>query len=322
MPNLNWLSWPVIDGSTNTVTLSLGTAGIAAGLLMLLLVLALSRAGFDAVLWALLRSALVIIVALAGWALLERLADRDRADERRALEERAQELTARATLPGSPLGCLDAVDAEAMGNSCEKALFAGPETVAAALAYVDARISLLADAADYVNRLEPSYSAALLGLRRAIENDRFGFVAQVLATREGCTIATCGQLVMVSDPARISANLKDRTFDRVLARYAPGWVEVARSAPLASPPPAGQPVSGAATGTAPAATSEPAGTLTSEPTAAPTASPQPPALPVPPRRGITTPRAPAPRAQQSPSRSTPSPRPSPVTTAGTQPRPP
>jgi hypothetical protein len=45
---------------------------------------------------------------------------------------------------GSILGCLDRNIGETVEGACEKTLFAGPETVAAATAYLAARLSLQA----------------------------------------------------------------------------------------------------------------------------------------------------------------------------------
>ena len=112
------------------------------------------------------------------------------------------ELTARAIAPGSALACLDAVANADVESACEKALFASPEAVAAAVAYVDARISLLAASAPLAAR-DPGYrSRRSSGLRRAIEADRFGLVAHVLHTR-GCKAADCPDLKLLRDTGHI-----------------------------------------------------------------------------------------------------------------------
>ena len=49
------------------------------------------------------------------------------------------------------------------------------------MAYVDARLALLADGLDLAAR-DPRYAASIERLRRAIESDRYGLVAHVLAT--------------------------------------------------------------------------------------------------------------------------------------------
>src|SRR5215813_12141738 len=92
--------------------------------------------------WPLAAVGIVLAALLAGWLTLDAWARRDLAAERRALDQRAFELTARALLPGSTLACLDGAAGEAVETACEKALFAGPETTAAAVSYVAAQLSL------------------------------------------------------------------------------------------------------------------------------------------------------------------------------------
>src|SRR5438128_2395948 len=79
------------------------------------------------------------------WILLSFAGPRDTSLARRALEARANELTLRALEPGSTLACLDGVVNPTIEDACEKALFASPEKIAAAVSYVDARLALLAD---------------------------------------------------------------------------------------------------------------------------------------------------------------------------------
>lgn len=181
------------------------------------------------------RLAAIFVAITLVWAFADRMAGRERAEERRALEARMTALTARAVMPGSPLACLDAIAAENVIEACEKALFANPETVAAALSYVGARLTLLADIAEFA-RAGGNPTQALAELRRSAERDRFGFVAQVLATGHNCTVENCPTLSLLSDPAWVSANLRERTFDVHVARYATSWASSKSSvvAPLVS----------------------------------------------------------------------------------------
>ncbi len=96
--------------------------------------------------------ALLLVGAGLMWVILNNLGGRDRTAARHVLDARAVELTLRAIAPGSPLACLDAVANETVEAACEKSLFANPETVAAAVAYVDARLALLADSLEFAAR--------------------------------------------------------------------------------------------------------------------------------------------------------------------------
>jgi hypothetical protein len=172
---------------------------------------------------ALARFAVVLLGLVLAWGFLERLTLRDRADERRAIEVRLAELTGRAIAPGSALACLDATAGEIVEENCEKALFASPEQVAAAVAYVGARLTLLADVADFSNRGEAGEGQALAGLRRAAEMDRFGLVAHVLATRDGCTVERCDVFDLLRERRQVIANLKERVFDARVVRHSANW---------------------------------------------------------------------------------------------------
>jgi hypothetical protein len=237
MSNVDWLSFASIDTSSGTVTLSFLAAGIGAALLGLFLLLAVFRTSVSEVVWTLTRVGLVVVVAASAWLFFGRAIERDRTEERRALDQRIQELSARATEPGSPLGCLDSPVNEALETVCERVIFGNPATIAAATVYVASQLTLLSDAADYINRADSGYSAAIAGLRRAVETDRFGLVAQVLATRDGCTASKCTQLALLGDATRVSDHLKDGTFDGLVARYVTAWPQMTPPSTVAAAPP-------------------------------------------------------------------------------------
>ena len=138
-------------------------------------------------------------------------------------------------MPGSAIACLEATNTETVEGACERTVFASPETVAAATAYMAARLALLADASEYTSRRDQSYESAVAGLRRTVAADRYGLASQVLATRDGCTAETCDAFSLVYDDKRLRANLKDRLFDVTVARYATNWPT--RTRPLASSSP-------------------------------------------------------------------------------------
>jgi hypothetical protein len=171
--------------------------------------------------------AIRIVSTLAAFAVALMFLDRgqvqERAAERRALEARAHDLSARATAPGSPLGCLDAAAGEIVENSCEKALFASPESTAAAVEYVSARLALVLDEIVHLKGNADSIRGSQAALRRTAERDRFGFYAHVLAVRYGCDDRSCGAFPLFNDLERIKANLQERRFDGLVERYAATW---------------------------------------------------------------------------------------------------
>jgi len=303
--------FPDIDVAAGTVTLAMWQSVILAGLLLVLLFLAIYRAQWPTVVGPAVRLSLVLFGIVAAWTLLDRLAERDRADERRALDQRILELSARAFVPGSPLGCLEANLGETMDAVCEKAVFAGPETIAAATAYVAGSVSLLADAV--ANGWDVYYDAALAALRHRLEIDRFGLVAQVLAG-EGCSAAKCEKFALFADPSRVSANLKARTFENLVARHSAGWPQSASAAGPAAPaaPPAPVVAAPPAPGPAPsvgsginfpsAASIPPVSIMTNEPNEpASQSGPAPaPAAGAGPQKRPPAPARPAARAQTAP----------------------
>ena len=111
-----------------------------------------------------------------------------------------------------------------MEGSCERSVFATPESVAAATAYMSARLSLLADAHDFTARRDPGYEAQIAGLRRTVAADRFGLASQVLSVRDGCTGDACDAFGLVYDDKKLRANLKDRQKD-VYDRLVTKWLE-------------------------------------------------------------------------------------------------
>jgi len=220
-------------------------------------------------------------------------------------------MSARALVPGSPLGCLEANLGETMDAVCEKAVFAGPETIAAATAYVAGSVSLLADAV--ANGWDVYYDAALAALRHRLEIDRFGLVAQVLAG-EGCSAAKCEKFALFADPSRVSANLKARTFDNLVARHSAGWPQSASAAGpaapaappapvVAAPPPPGPaPSVGSGINFPSAASIPPVSIMTNEPNEpASQSGPAPaPAAGAGPQKRPPAPARPAARAQTAP----------------------
>jgi hypothetical protein len=233
-----------LDASTGTVTLSLWAAGALAALLVAVCAIALSRASRDGIAGSFGLVALVVASAALAWFFLQ--GRQDAATERHALEARAGVLATRATMPGSPLACLDAMAGDAVEGSCERTLFASPEAMASAVSYVAAQLSLFVDVSRFVNRGHPEFEPLLASLRRAVERDRYGLVAHVLATRDGCTSDQCPALALMSDAQRVSDNLTQRTYDFYVVRHSAVWPApaqgpVANAAPATGAPPGSLP---------------------------------------------------------------------------------
>lgn len=185
-------------------------------------------------------AAIAFVLAL-GWGLHERLLSGDQAAERRALDARIGELALRATTPASALACLAAQAGETVEHACERAIFATPESTAAALAYAQAHLDLLRDVQTRAVHGR-DYERILAALRRPVESDRFGVFAQTFLLRDNCRADRCDAAAsLLADRARIMANLKDDAFQGYVGKYAVLWEPqsapgMAAAAPAAKAP--------------------------------------------------------------------------------------
>ncbi|MET4388953.1 hypothetical protein ABIB73_004718 [Bradyrhizobium sp. F1.4.3] len=151
-------------------------------------------------------------------------------------EARAQAL-ATPNLPA--LSCLDGLAGDAVLAGCERALFGSPDAAAAAVSYTAARIDRLTALGDAATA-EKSLTLDMKVLRKALERDRYGLVAQVLVVRDGCTRFDCAAFRSLTDQQQVAANMDAHLYDTLVARYAPVW-----NAPTAAP---AMPTSGALAG--------------------------------------------------------------------------
>ena len=213
---------PWLESLSVSFPYPLFTAAAAAALLVVV-VFVMQRNSLGGMVSFLGRALVVTVGVVLVWVLLDRAAIHERQADRRSLDERAVSLTAQAIAPGSALACLDAMAGDAIETACEQNVFASPASVAAAISYTAARLSLLADATAYAERADADYDAVLAPLRLALESDRLGLVAHVFAIRDSCTQLQCDALALLRNPARVQANLRDRTFESHVGRHAAGW---------------------------------------------------------------------------------------------------
>lgn len=139
------------------------------------------------------------------------------------LVQRADALLARAIAPNSPLACIDAAAGDQVEEACEAVLFARPETIAAAVSYVTAKVVLLSQASSRGRAEGRADDPALALLQHNLAADRYGIVAHVLEATAGCSAERCDAFALVKDAARIKANLRDSRFDRLVAKHAADW---------------------------------------------------------------------------------------------------
>ncbi|SDS03842.1 hypothetical protein [Bradyrhizobium canariense] len=125
-----------------------------------------------------------------------------------------------ATLPA--LSCVDDLAGETVLTACEKVLFGSAESAAAAVSYAASRLTQLTSFGD-VATADKKMTPELQAIRRAIERDRYGLVAYVLLTRDHCTPSECAAFRSLPDHNQIVANMDERVYDGLIARYALLW---------------------------------------------------------------------------------------------------
>ncbi len=135
--------------------------------------------------------------------------------------------------PVSPaLSCVDGFAGDVVLAACERVLFGSAESTAAAVTYAASQIARLTVLGD-VNAAEHSMTPELRALRRTVERDRYGLMAQVLAGRDRCTPTQCAAFRSLTDSRQIVANMEEHTYDALVTRYAPLWNASPASAPVA-----------------------------------------------------------------------------------------
>ena len=83
--------------------------------------------------------------------------------------------------------------------------------------------------------MDAAFAADLVPMRTALELDRFGLVAHVLAKREGCTAEKCEALARFNDASHVSANLRGRTFEDEVTKYTALWNAPRQDVAIAAP---------------------------------------------------------------------------------------
>jgi len=218
---MNW-AWPISldqiwDSSAFPMWLTLAAASFFALLTLMTLVRAEKSVA---------NGALTVITLLAvGIAVAATIRGYGPAGIRGAGEARTAPAAA-AALPS--LSCLDDLAGDTVLGVCEKAVFASAESTAAAVSYVAAQISrltALGDAATAAKSMTPEMQA----LRRSIERDRYGLVAQVLQARDHCTPTECAVFRALTDNHQIITNMDEHLYEGLVNRYATIW-----TAPLAA----------------------------------------------------------------------------------------
>ncbi|MCK1306164.1 MULTISPECIES: hypothetical protein [unclassified Bradyrhizobium] len=212
---MNWAWASSLDQIWRSPAFPMWMMLAAAGFFGLILLVTLLRAERSVANGALTVLALLAIaIALAAVVRVDGPAGQTTPTEARA------QAAMTASLPA--LSCLDDLAGDAVAMGCEKALFGAPDVAAAAVSTTAARIdrlTALGDAATAEKSLTPDIKV----LRKSLERDRYGLVAQVLVVRDGCTQFDCAAFRSLTDQQQVAANMDSHLYDTLVARYAPTW---------------------------------------------------------------------------------------------------
>ena len=219
---MNWAWTTSFDQLWRSPTFPMWLTLAAAGFFGIILLITLLRAEKSVANGALtVMTLLAIGIAVAATMRTFGPGDRAGSGETRSLQQTS------AVLPA--LSCIDDLAGETVLAACEKALFGSAESVAAGVSYAGSQITRLTAFGDAAVA-NKNLTYELLTLRRAIERDRYGLMAQVLMARDQCTPAQCAAFRALTDSHQIVVNMAERTYDALISRYAPSW-----NAPAAAP---------------------------------------------------------------------------------------
>jgi hypothetical protein len=226
---------------TDVIGLPVWMIGFFALVILVLMAIAVARAGSAHTLGLFGQVAGLALVVGVAWLYLDRLSEQDRGAYRQNIEARLSALTAQSLLPNSHLACLDAAAEDLVQEACEKALYSSPEQVSAALTFIGARLDILHDIAMLPEPEEAAYDKLRVPLLRTLQADRYGLVAQVLQGRDSCTADKCAAFDFLKQREQLVANMKDRAYETRLTKHAVSWSDkpapaLAAAAPAPQPP--------------------------------------------------------------------------------------
>ena len=179
---MNWAWATSFDQISRPQAFPMWMILVAAGFLGLILLITLVRAERSVA-----NGALTVITLLSiAIAVAATVRVYGPAEEAAPGEARAQSAVV-ASLPA--LSCLDDLAGNAVAIGCEKALFGSPDAAAAAVSYTAARIDRLTALGDAATA-EKSLTLDIKVLRKSLERDRYGLVAQVLVAIYVLILAT------------------------------------------------------------------------------------------------------------------------------------
>ena len=223
---MNWAWATSLDQFWRSPTFPMWLTLAAAGFFAIIVLVTLLRAEKSVANGALTVITLLAMgIAVAGTVRGFGPAESAGSDETRSFQSTGPALPA--------LSCIDDLAGDVVLAGCERALFGSAEAAAAAVSYAASQIIRLTAFGD-VATADRRMTSEIQMLRHAVERDRYGLMAQVLAVRDHCTPADCSAFRALTDRRQIVANMDQRLYDGLILRYAPAWNAPAASVPVAA----------------------------------------------------------------------------------------
>jgi hypothetical protein len=212
---VNWAWTTSLDGISRSASFPMWLTLAAAGFFTVITLITLLRAEKSVA-----NGALTVITLLAiGIAVAATLRGSDVVAPRASGETRSS-VAAAPALPA--MACIDDLAGDTVGQACEKIVFGSAESTAAAVNYAGSMISRLTALGD-VAIAQRTMTPDMQALRRAVEHDRYGLMAQALTARDRCTPTDCAVYRSLTDNHQIITNMDEHLFDTLVVRYAPSW---------------------------------------------------------------------------------------------------
>lgn len=219
---MQWAWATSLDQLWRSPSLPMWATLIAAGFFALVVLIVLLRADKT------MANGALAVIALLAIGIASTTTVRGFGPPARMTEPAAELRVSPAQVASSPaLACLDGLAGENVEAACEKAIFGSADTAAAAVSYTASQVSRVIATG---SARTPSSEQQVL--KRTVERDRYGLVAQVIAVRDRCIVTDCPLFRVLSDSSQIKSNMSEKHYDSLVARYSPSWTSAAASQAL------------------------------------------------------------------------------------------
>src|SRR5215470_13263688 len=204
---MNWALATSLDQVLRSPAFPMWVTLAAAGFFGLVVLITMLRADKSAA-----NGAFTIITLLAVGVAVAATFDRFGSAGRTMTMPREAQRGQAASVSLPALACIEDLAGDTVLAACEKDLFSSAEVAAAAVSYAASEIERLTTYGD-VASANQDMTPDLMSLRQAVERDRYGLIAHILAERYRCTPSDCVVFRAITNRRQIVANMEAHTYD-------------------------------------------------------------------------------------------------------------